>query len=96
MLIADGTAAKMEVGEHQTFLVTNEIHNIDPFWKSGLLVMIICGFFAFSHSYLKRVSHEAKKYEKFQALLKAGGKFLSIFDDLVFLAITMHKDKKIL
>ena len=48
MLIADGTAAKMEVGEHQTFIVTNEIHNIDPFWKSGLLIMIICGFFAFS------------------------------------------------
>ena len=46
MVIVDSVAAQMKVGDRLTFIMTNEIHNIDLFWQSGISGMIICGFVA--------------------------------------------------
>jgi hypothetical protein len=46
-LIIDSSAAKMKVGEHLTFIVTNEIHDIDFFWDLGIMNMILWGSITF-------------------------------------------------
>lgn len=51
MVVVNGTAANMKIGERQTFIMTNEIHNMDDFWLSGITYMVIIGFKAFSYGY---------------------------------------------
>ena len=93
MLIVDSSAAKMEVGEHLTFIVTNEIHDFNFFWQIGIAIMIIFGFDAFSFGFFQRVSHEVKESAKYLAPLTAGLVIFNIIDELRFLFGTLHKNR---
>jgi hypothetical protein len=49
----------MEVGERKSFIITNEVHNFDPFWKTGVGAIVLLGFIAYYHGY--RVGLKASK-----------------------------------
>lgn len=52
MIFVNGSSlTNMEVGQRKSFIVTNEIHNFDAFWKTGVCAMVILGFIAYNFGF---------------------------------------------
>lgn len=100
MIFVHGSSlTNMEIGERKSFIVTNEIHNFDPFWKTAVFGMALLGFVAYYRGYKagKEVAQEsAGKFAKPMAIINALLALYDIYDDSMFTFVTQHDDKAIL
>jgi len=60
-LLVDSSRATMDPGQQMNYLVTNEVHTMDPFWQSAFLWMVSMGLVALAFGALRKgkVSHAA-------------------------------------
>jgi len=71
-------------------MVTNERHNMDPFWTSGFTYMNALNIAAFTYGTQQKVSYEVSTSTKIKALFSSLFVMLDITDDFGFLFMAQH------
>jgi hypothetical protein len=50
MISIDGTTEQLQIGERRSYIVTNELHNIDSFWRWSVGIAILLGIAAYNYA----------------------------------------------
>jgi hypothetical protein len=56
MIYINGSAEHLEIGERKSYIMTNEVYNLNEFWKYGIGCTAIMGFIAYNHGYFTALS----------------------------------------
>lgn len=93
MLLIDSAKAGMMVGSSMHFLVTNDTHNWDLFWRSAFTLMVVLHLSCFSYGVLQQASYKVSKFICWTKTMAVGMALLvcvSIYDDLLYIFTAQH------
>ena len=51
MIFINGSAENLQIGERRSYIMTNEVYNLNEFWKYGIGCTVVMGFIVYNVGY---------------------------------------------
>ena len=95
MIFINGSAEGMAIGEERAYLITNEIHHMNDFFKTGFIFAAVMGFIAFTYGFRSALSSHKKlgSLMKAKVIIRAILIGYDLYDDILFIIITQYENQ---